>query len=98
MARNWSNPMYFADPAGSFGTMWSLKGSGTEMAWDPNEAYAVSGTASAIRPTSQSARRPYGEIMAYVKEEAPFVVLYQPYESYGMTQKLDWKPLPGHIP
>ena len=36
--------------------------------------------------------------MAYVKEEAPFVVLYQPYESYGMSRKLAWKPLPGHIP
>ena len=32
-ARNWSNPMYFADPAGSFGVMWAPKGSGTEAAW-----------------------------------------------------------------
>ena len=28
-SRNWSNPMYFADPAGSFGTMWSPTGAGT---------------------------------------------------------------------
>ena len=36
--------------------------------------------------------------MAYVKQEAPFLVLYQPYESYGLRQGVNWKPLAGHIP
>ena len=26
MTRNWSNPMYFADPFGSFGVMWAPAG------------------------------------------------------------------------
>ncbi|MET0437017.1 MAG: ABC transporter substrate-binding protein [Devosia sp.] len=96
--RNWSNPMYFADPAGSFGTMWSPKGSGTEMAWTPNEAYP--GLWDKFRYSTDIAVRKeaYGEIMAYVKEEMPFVVLYQPYESYGMRQSVTWAPQPGHIP
>jgi peptide/nickel transport system substrate-binding protein len=24
--------------------------------------------------------------------------LYQPYESFGLLKKVNWKPLPGHIP
>jgi peptide/nickel transport system substrate-binding protein len=43
-------------------------------------------------------KKAWGELMAYIKEEVPFVVLYQPYESYGLNKSLSWKPLPGHIP
>ncbi|KKC38767.1 ABC transporter substrate-binding protein [Devosia epidermidihirudinis] len=98
MVRNWSNPMYFADPAGSFGVMWSPKGSGSEMAWTPNEAYPALWDKFRYSTDLAVRKEAYSEIMAYVKEEMPFVVLYQPYESYGMRQDVTWAPLPGHIP
>jgi peptide/nickel transport system substrate-binding protein len=95
--RNWSNPMYFADPAGSFGVMWSPKGSGTEMAWTPNEAYPALWDKFRYSTDLNVRKEAYSQIMAYVKQEMPFVVLYQPYESYGMRQGVHWAPLPGHI-
>jgi ABC-type transport system substrate-binding protein len=33
MARNWSNPMYFPDPVGSYGTMWSPTGARIQACW-----------------------------------------------------------------
>jgi peptide/nickel transport system substrate-binding protein len=36
--------------------------------------------------------------MAMIKADPPVLPLYQPYESYGMTKKVNWKPLVGHIP
>jgi len=97
-ARNWSNPMYFADPAGSFGTMWAPKGSGTEAAWNSTPEYDALWEKFRYSTDIAVRKQAYADIMAYIKEEAPVFVLYQPYESYGMTQKLEWKPLPGHIP
>lgn len=97
-SRNWSNPMYFADPAGSFGTMWAPKGAGTEASWGTTPAYDALWDRFRYSTDIKERKQAYSEIMAYVKEEAPFVVLYRPYESYGMSKKIDWKPLPGHIP
>jgi len=98
-SRNWSNPMYFADPAGSFGTMWSPTGARiTGGSWKPNAAYTEMWERFRYSTDIATRKAAYAEIMAYVKEEAPFLVLYQPYESYGMSKSLDWKPLPGHIP
>lgn len=39
-SRNWSNPLYFPDPAGSFGTMWSPSGARvTAGTWSPKPEY-----------------------------------------------------------
>jgi peptide/nickel transport system substrate-binding protein len=96
--RNWSNPMYFADPAGSFGTMWAPKGAGTEASWGTTPAYDAMWERFRYSTDIAERKKAYAEMMAYVKEEAPVLVLYRPYESYGMSKKIDWKPLPGHIP
>lgn len=97
-SRNWSNPMYFADPAGSFGTMWSPTGAGTPGAWMKTPEYAAMWDRFRYSTDIETRKKAYAEIMAYVKDEAPFLVLYQPYESYGMRRDIAWKPLPGHIP
>ncbi|WP_299441355.1 ABC transporter substrate-binding protein [uncultured Rhodospira sp.] len=99
MARNWSNPMYFPDPAGSYGTMWSPTGArivaGT---WSPNEEYKEMW--NRFRYSLDPAERldAYKDIQEYAAEEAPFIVIYQPYESYGLRKDVTWEPLPGHIP
>jgi peptide/nickel transport system substrate-binding protein len=42
MVRTWSNPMYFADPFGSFGVMWAPGGpSESEGRFNTDEAYAA---------------------------------------------------------
>jgi len=97
-SRNWSNPMYFADPAGSFGIMWAPHGAGTESTWSTTPAYDQMWERFRYSTDVAVRKQAYKEMMDYVKEEAPFIPLYQPYESYGMRKNLDWKPLPGHIP
>lgn len=97
-ARNWSNPMYFADPAGSFGTMWAPKGAGTEASWSSTPAYDAMWERFRYSTDVNERKKAYAEMMEHVKDEAPFIPLYRPYESYGMSRKIDWKPLPGHIP
>ena len=98
-SRNWSNPLYFPDPAGSFGTMWSPSGARvTAGTWSPKPEYTEMWNRFRYSTDVEARKAAYAEIMAYVKEEAPFIPLYQPYESYGMKQSVNWKPLPGHIP
>jgi len=98
-ARNWSNPMYFADPSGSYGTMWSPVGARvTAGTWKPNKEYTAMWDKFRYETDTEKRRAAYAVIMEYAKDEAPFLVLYQPYESYGMRKGVNWKPFPGHIP
>ena len=98
-SRNWSNPMYFADPAGSYGTMWSPIGARvTAGSWKPKEEYRQMWDRFRYSTEVEERRKAYAEIMDYIRDEAPFIVLYQPYESYGLKKGLNWKPFPGHIP
>lgn len=99
---NWSNPMYFADPHGSFGKMWAPDGAGmTRGLWDPSigmDAWAELYEKHRFETDVEKRNEIFAELMAQVKEDAPFLVLYQPYESWGMRADLDWAPYPGHIP
>ena len=103
-ARIWSNPLYFPDPVGSYGTMWSPTGARiTAKSWEPAKPKGYSSYEELwnnFRYSMDTAERLkyYREIMEYIAEEAPFTILYQPYESWGMRKDVDWKPLPGHIP
>jgi len=99
MSRNWSNPMYFPDPAGSYGTMWSPNGARvTAGSWTPPEEYTNMWEDFRYETDVEKRKAAFEKIMAFVREEAPYTILYQPYESYGMTKDLSWKPFPGHIP
>lgn len=99
---NWSNPMYFADPHGSFGKMWAPEGAGmTRGLWDPSigmEAYAELYEAFRFETDVEARNAAYEELMEQVREDAPFLVLYQPFESWGLRESIEWQPYPGHIP
>ena len=99
MARNWSNPMYFPDPAGSFGIMWAPTGnSATEGRFKPDEAYAKVWERFRFSTDVAERKKAYAELMDAIKANPPVLPLYQPYESYGLRRTVNWKPLPGHIP
>ena len=99
---NWSNPMYFADPHGSFGKMWAPEGAGmTRGLWDPSigmDAWAELYESFRFETDVDKRNAAFEKLMEQVKEDAPFLVLYQPFESWGMRETLDWAPYPGHIP
>lgn len=99
MARGWSNPMYFPDPAGSFGIMWAPTGnSATEGRFKPDAAYAELWDRFRFSTDLAARKKAFAELMLAIKNDPPVLPLYQPYESYGLKQTISWKPLPGHIP
>ncbi|WP_040404301.1 ABC transporter substrate-binding protein, partial [Chelatococcus sp. GW1] len=98
-ARNWSNPMYFPDPFGSFGVMWAPGGpSEGEGRFKTDADYAEKWDRFRFSTDVAARREAYGELMERIKNDPPFLVLYQPYESWGMRKTVDWAPAPGHIP
>lgn len=99
MVRNWSNPMYFPDPSGSFGTMWAPNAaSESEGRFKPNDAYRATWERFRYSSDVEARKAAFTELMEFIKNDPPVLVLYQPYESYGLKKSLEWKPLPGHIP
>jgi peptide/nickel transport system substrate-binding protein len=99
MTRNWSNPMYFPDPAGSFGTMWAPEAAAfAEGRFRPNEAYKGMWERFRFSEKLEDRKKAYAEMMDYIKNDPPVFVLWQPFESYGIKKSVNWKPLPGHIP
>lgn len=99
MVRTWSNPMYFADPFGSFGVMWAPGGpSQSEGRFNTDEAYAASWERFRFGKTVGERRAAYAELMQRIEADPPVLPLYRPYESWAMSQDVTWKPQPGHIP
>jgi peptide/nickel transport system substrate-binding protein len=98
-ARIWSNPMYFPDPAGSYGVMWGPTGARVPAHWVP-EHPEYDAVYERFRYSLDVAERSaaYRELMLIWEEEAPFTILYQPIEYYGVRAGVHWQPLPGHQP
>lgn len=99
MARNWSNPMYFADPFGSFGVMWAPGGpSESEGRFNTDEAYAEVWDRFRFSADVEARKAAYAELMDRIAQDPPVLPLYRPFESWAMKQDVEWKPQPGHIP
>lgn len=99
MVRNWSNPMYFADPFGSFGVMWAPNGpSEGEGRFNTDEEYAAAWERFRFSADVDDRKEAYVELMERIKQDPPVLPLYRPYESWAMQSSIDWKPQPGHIP
>jgi len=99
MARNWSNPMYFADPFGSFGVMWAPGGpSQSEGRFNTDAAYAASWDRFRYSGEVAVRKAAYGELMERIRQDPPVLPLYRPYESWAMRKGVSWAPQAGHIP
>ncbi len=99
MARSWSNPMYFADPFGSFGVMWAPDGPSEGAGrFNTDDAYAEAWERFRFSKDVDARRVAYGELMERIKQDPPVLPLYRPFESWGMNKSINWKPQPGHIP
>lgn len=97
--RNWSNPMYFPDPFGSFGVMWAPGGpSEGEGRFKTDADYAEKWERFRFSDTVEARRAAYAELMERIKQDPPLLVLYQPFESWGLRKDVNWTPMPGHIP
>jgi peptide/nickel transport system substrate-binding protein len=90
---SWSNPLFYPDPMGT------LDGS-----WSPSSVYAQNGLWAPQAPdwTETYDKVRYGtdpeqrrvalrHLLELVNDEAGWIILYQPYELYGMRNNLDFK-------
>ncbi|ARE39040.1 Oligopeptide ABC transporter, periplasmic oligopeptide-binding protein OppA [Rhodovulum sp. P5] len=99
MVRNWSNPMYFADPFGSFGVMWAPNGpSEGEGRFNTDADYAAIWERFRFSKDVEARKTAYAELMDRIKQDPPVLPLYRPYESWAMSKSVNWAPKPGHIP
>lgn len=99
MTRNWSNPMYFPDPVGSFGVMWAPDAASEgEGRFNTDEAYDAAWDRFRYSPEVADRKTAYAELMDMMAEKATVLPLYRPYESWVMNANVNWKPQPGHIP
>ena len=99
MARNWSNPMYFADPFGSFGVMWAPGGpSESEGRFNTDADYAEAWERFRFSKDVEARKAAYAELMERIEADPPFLLLYRSYESWAMNRNVNWAPKPGHIP
>ena len=99
MTRNWSNPMYFADPFGSFGVMWAPGGpSESEGRFNTDAEYAEKWERFRFSTDVEARKAAYVEVMEEIKQDPPVLPLYRPFESWGMKNAVTWAPMPGHIP
>jgi len=99
MARSWSNPMYFADPFGSFGVMWAPNGPSEGAGrFNTDAAYAEAWERFRFSQDIEARKVAYAELMERIKQDPPVLPLYRPFESWAMHKNIDWKPQAGHIP
>ncbi len=93
MIRPWSNPMYYPDPMGAFDTHWSKDGwpyrrkffKPENPKWD--ELYEKARFSMDVKERKQA----YAELNRIAQDEVPYILLYQPYESFAMRSDIEWK-------
>ncbi len=99
MARSWSNPMYFADPFGSFGVMWAPEGPSEGAGrFNTDAKYAEMWERFRFSRDIEARKTAYAELMDRIKQDPPVLPLYRPFESWAMQKAVNWAPQPGHIP
>lgn len=99
MTRNWSNPMYFPDPFGSFGVMWAPGGPSEGCnRFNTDDAYAEAWERFRFSTDTEQRREAYAELMDRIEQDPPVLPLYRPYEAWGMRAGIDWAPSETHIP
>lgn len=99
MTRTWSNPMYFADPFGSFGVMWAPGGPSESCErFNTDAAYAETWERFRFSEETATRREAYAELMDRIAADPPVLPLYRPFEAWGMRAEIDWAPAATHIP
>ncbi len=98
MTRNWSNPMYFTDPFGSYGVMWAPGGPAEgEGRYNTDAEFGEIYDRFRFSASSEERKAAYTDLMAHNVADPAFMPLFRPYESWLMTQDVNWKPMPGNI-
>ncbi len=96
MVANWSNPLYFTDPAGSYGVMYSPEGfRGSDRWTGRHDEYRALYDRFRYTLDLEERKKLYREVLGYWEDFVPATILYQPIEFYGVRKGVNWQPLPG---
>ncbi|TVR68294.1 MAG: oligopeptide ABC transporter substrate-binding protein [Sphaerobacteraceae bacterium] len=92
MVHNWSNSSHMADPAGAQWTNWGAGGPAQENFWDAPDEYNELGEEQ-LRTIDDDRRSEIWERMNEIwLEERPGTPMYNPLESYGVSDNISWEP------
>lgn len=97
--RNWSNMMFFNDPYGNYGMLWAPNGNAESLGRYnvPEEDYPL-WDAFRFGETDEIRKDAFEKIMDRNTSDPASIALLRPYESWAMTQDVNWAPMPGNIP
>lgn len=99
MSRSSSNPIYFADPFGSFDVMWAPDGPSEGAGrFNTHAEYAEMWERFHFSTDTETCKGAYVELMGRIRQDPPVLPLYRPFESWAMQKGINWVPQPGHIP
>ncbi len=93
MIRSWSNPLYYPDPMGLIDASWSDTVWVSERGfWDPQDPEWDTNMEIARFSLDKQARKDaIRKLEAIMKDEAGFILMYQPFEYIALNSSLEWQ-------
>lgn len=91
--RAWSNPMYYPDPMGAMDTHWSnASWTYQRKLWQPQSPeWDATYEAARYGETPEIRKAAYRKLLELAEAESGWILLYQPYELYGMRKDLSFR-------
>ncbi len=84
--RAWSNPMYYPDPMGAMDTHWSRNSwTYSRKLWAPShKEWEATYETARYGQSIEERKKAYRKLLDLAEEESGWILLYEPYEVYGM--------------
>ncbi|OMF21644.1 hypothetical protein BK133_28020 [Paenibacillus sp. FSL H8-0548] len=93
MIRSWSNPLYYPDPMGLIDASWSDNvWVSTRGFWDPQtEEWDKNMEIARFSMDNAERKAALRKLQEITKDEAGFILMYQPFEYFATSSNLEWK-------
>jgi peptide/nickel transport system substrate-binding protein len=93
MVHNWSNSSNMADPLGAIWTNWGPGSPSQANFWDAPERFNELGRDLGSTLDDDERTELWREMLELWMDERPGTPLYNPLETYGVSDVIDWKPI-----
>lgn len=93
MVHNWSNSSNMADPLGAIWTNWGPGSPSQANFWDAPERFNELGQELGSTLDEDERSELWREMLELWMDERPGTPIYNPLETYGVSDILDWKPI-----
>jgi ABC-type transport system substrate-binding protein len=93
IVRSWSNSSNMADPLGAIWTNWGPGSPSQANFWEAPEEFNELGRELGSTLDDDERSELWRDMLEIWMEERPGTPLYNPLESYGVSDRIDWKPI-----